>query len=839
MNQITKYGVVSLLCTSLIACSGDDGRDGAAGAQGPIGNRGERGVNALTVHTDLPNGNVHCGSGGGRIDSGLDMNGNDVLDTAEISQTSYVCSPNASKNFVRIASFAVCSQFDENCNTNTETSAEIAAVSEDGLTVIYTDSPAEQIGFVDITQPEKPKAAGVLVLAGEPTSVAVKDGYALVAVNTSADYVNVSGQLDVVDIKTQIIVQTIDLGGQPDSIAVSKDGQYAAVVIENERDEDLGDGAPPQAPAGELIIVSLAGAPSAWTTTAVDLTGLADLYAGDPEPEYVDINEDNIAVVSLQENNHIVLVDLATASILNHFSAGSIDLENIDVAEEDPAIISLTGNLDSVLREPDGVSWINSELFATADEGDLDGGSRSFSIFNKNGDVVWHSGSTLDYMTVKFGHYPDGRSKNKGNEPENVEFGSYMGDDYLFVNSERSSLVFVFNVNDPANPVFKQVLPAAAAPEGVVAVPSRNLLIAASEEDNRGDKLRSALNIYRYQVAEITYPSIQSANRIDGTPIPWGAMSGLAAHATDSNTLYAIEDSFYGSNRIFTLNVATKPVTLSTELVIKDSNDVFASLTVAALADTGVAENHATRIDVFDEVDLAAMINDDKTVNLDPEGIAVASSGGFWLASEGSGTVGDAGRPVNTANLLFKIDAAGVIENVVMLPAEVNEKQLRFGFEGVTESNGVVYVAFQRAWGDESNVRIGAYDIANQSWSFYFYPLETVASQNGGWIGLSDIVSAGEGKLFVLERDNQGGPDAAVKRIYAVDISGATAGDTLTKTLVRDLMSDLKATGGLVAEKVEGLTIAANGDVYIVNDNDGVDDNSGETQLISLGKLAQ
>ena len=29
---------------------------------------------------------------------------------------------------------------------------------------------------------------------------------------------------------------TIDLGGQPDSIAVSPDGKYAAVVIENERD---------------------------------------------------------------------------------------------------------------------------------------------------------------------------------------------------------------------------------------------------------------------------------------------------------------------------------------------------------------------------------------------------------------------------------------------------------------------------------------------------------------------------------------------------------------------------------------------------------------------------
>ncbi len=64
-----------------------------------------------------------------------------------------------------------------------------------------------------------------------------------------------------------------------------------------------------------------------------------------------------------------------------------------------------------------------------------------------------------------------------------------------------------------------------------------------------------------------------------------------------------------------------------------------------------------------------------------------------------------------------------------------------------------------------------------------------------------------------------------------------TDGDTITKTLVRDLLDDLKNTGGLVPEKIEGSAIMANGDVYIINDNDGVDDNSGETQLINLGKI--
>jgi hypothetical protein len=59
----------------------------------------------------------------------------------------------------------------------------------------------------------------------------------------------------------------------------------------------------------------------------------------------------------------------------------------------------------------------------------------------------------------------------------------------------------------------------------------------------------------------------------------------------------------------------------------------------------------------------------------------------------------------------------------------------------------------------------------------------------------------------------------------------------LTKTLVWDLISDLKTDKGPVLEKVEGLMVTANGDVFIVTDNDGVDDSSGETQLINLGPV--
>ncbi|MGA0839856.1 MAG: esterase-like activity of phytase family protein, partial [Pseudomonadales bacterium] len=725
------------------------------------------------------------------------------------------------------------------------TAAEIVAASEDGRTLIYTDSPGEQIGFVDITDPGNPLALGTLPTPGEPTSVAVAGRYALAAVDTSPDFLNPSGELLVIDIASGAEVRTLDLGGQPDSVAVSPDRRYAAIAIENQRDEDAGDGAPPQLPAGYLVVLSLQGEPATWTRTdvALDLPGM--IYPDDPEPEYVDINARNEAVVTLQENNHIAIVDLATATVIEDFSAGAVDLDGIDTLDERPNRVLQEDTLTAVLREPDGVTWINDELLATANEGDLDGGSRGFTVFRRDGLVVFESGNQLDQISVRVGNYPDRRSDAKGNEPENIAAATYGADDFLFINSERASLVYVYDINDPIQPLFRQVLPAALSPEGVIAIPSRRLLVTASEVDGRDGIARAGLGIYGYRTTLPTYPSISSENRTDGTPIAWGAMSGLANDPSNPETLYAIDDSFFRANRIFTLNVGTRPVTLTEELAIKDTGDVLANVPVVTVPDPTVSSSNAARVGVFDQADRALLINADKTVNLDPEGIARASDGGFWIASEGNGSVAGAesGRPILSLNFLIKTTSDGVIQNVIRLPDAVNAAQFRFGFEGVAEHNGNVYVAFQRPWAllnDGANlVRIGVYNIAAGTWSFLLYPIEDVASPNGGWVGLSDITSLGNGQFLVVERDNQGGPDARIKRLYRIDVTGVAAGSTLTKTLVRDLLGqgDLTRTGGLPPEKIEGSAVTADGDVWIVNDNDGVNDNSGETQMIRLGTL--
>lgn len=724
------------------------------------------------------------------------------------------------KYFQRVASFPILN----NSDIENETVAEIVDVSTDGNLLIYTDGKLEKLGFVDISDYKNPLPAGTIDLPGEPTAVAVSGDYALAGVNTSADFINVSGELIVVDMETRTEIASYELSGQPDSVAVSPDGKYAAIVIENERDEDLGSGRPEQTPAGSLIIVDMEGSPDSWKLREVDLTGVASFFPGDPEPEFVDINDDNIAAVTLQENNHIMLVDLPTGKIVKDWHAGSVSLTNIDKTEND--LIELNEDARLVPREPDAITWIGNSNVVTADEGDLDGGSRGITIFDTEGKVIGNTGNLLDHLAVALGHYPENRSGNKGNEPESVEYGVFGDERLLFAGSERSSLIFVYRLDDNNNLEYLQTLPAGVGPEGLKAIPGRNLLIAANEVDDRGDKVRSSISIYERNTEKPAYPTVVSWYRSDFTPIPWGALSGLAVDASDANTAYTVHDSFYKKSRIYRLNIASHPAIIDAEIVLKDSQGKLAAVQ-------------------------ADLVNDDQTVNLDLEGISARADHGFWLASEGRGTVGDKKRPVKSPDLLLRVSESGTIVRIIQLPESVNARQVRFGFEGVTSigsgDDESLFVIFQREWLDdpEGLVRIGRFSVSSGEWAFFYYPLDAAESANGGWVGLSEITALSDGRLAVIERDNQGGPDAAIKRLYTFSLEGlvpeADPGEGVTpefpvlnKTLARDLMQDLESLGGLTLEKIEGLAALPDGSALVINDNDGVDDSNGETQLLRI-----
>ncbi|MCV9965636.1 esterase-like activity of phytase family protein [Pararhizobium sp. BT-229] len=701
--------------------------------------------------------------------------------------------------FNRIASFAVADNLPADADKKSVTSAEIITASEDGNTLVYSDSPLKAIGFIDITDAKAPKAAGILSFEGEPTSVAIAGQKALVAVNTRESFVKPSGFLATVDLATKKLDAQCDLGGQPDSVAINKDKTLAAIAIENERDEDVNDGQIPQMPAGDLVIVSLKdGAADCASIKHVTLTGLADIAGDDPEPEFVAFNGLNEIALTLQENNHIVIIDGTTGTVKTHFSAGTTNLSAVD--DKRDGKLSFTSDLKDVKREPDAVKWLDDSRLVVANEGDYEGGSRGFTIFDKTGKVLFESGSSFEHAAAAIGHYPDKRSSAKGIEPEGLEAATYGEDKLFFVLAERASVVGVYK-DTGADPELKQILPSGVSPEGAVAIPGRNLLATANEVDLVEDGgARSHVMIYERAEGTAAYPQITSAEK-DGVPLGFGALSGLAAIKDQPGKLYAVSDSVYSSQpRIFTIDATQKPAVITDALTIT--------------RDGAPAQK------------------------LDIEGIVTDGKDGFWLASEG-----DAAKLY--ANALIHVNAKGEVKKEIALPEELRANEIRSGFEGITivgeGDDQTLWMAVQREWKDDEKgfVKLVSYNLASEEWGAVRYPLEKTEE---GWVGLSEITVHGD-HAYIIERDNLIGNAAKLKKIYRValaDLKPAKLGGELPvvkKEEVRDLIPDLKALGGYVVDKVEGFTVDAAGSGYVVTDNDGVDDSSGETLFFQIGTM--
>ncbi len=721
-----------------------------------------------------------------------------IAGLAAVLAASVATAAQAEPVFNRIASFAVADNLPDGTDPKTPTSSEIIAATEDGNTLVYSDSPLKAIGFIDITDAKAPKAGGTVSFDGEPTSVTVVGGKALVAVNTRESFVKPSGLLAVVDIATKKIETTCDLGGQPDSIALNKDKTIAAIAIENERDEEVNDGAIPQMPAGDLVIVSLKdGAPDCATVKHVALTGLAEIAGDDPEPEFVSFNGNDEIALTLQENNHIVILDGKTGTVKTHFSAGTVDLEKIDTKKD--GVIAFTGKKEGQKREPDAVKWLGEDRLVVANEGDWEGGSRGFTIFDKTGKVVYESGPSFEYAIASIGHYPDKRN-SKGIEPEGLEAATFGEDNLFFVLSERASIVGVYK-DTGAEPELLQLLPSGIGPEGAVAIPARNLLVTANETDLGEDGLaRSHVMIYERAEGTTAYPQIRSADK-DGLPVGFGALSGLAAATDEPGKLFAVSDSVYASDpAIFTIDATQKPALITEKLRIT--------------RDGAPAQK------------------------LDIEGLANDGEGGFWLASEGN-------TDKLYAHALLHVNKKGEIKQEIAIPAELRAGEIRYGFEGITTvgegDDMVLWMAVQREWKDDEKgfVKLVSYKPSTEEWGAVRYPLEKAEQ---GWVGLSEITINGD-YAYIVERDNLLGKDAKLKKLFRVALSELKPGKlgetlpTVKKEEVRDLIPDLKALNGYVVDKVEGFTIDAAGNGYVVTDNDGVDDSSGETLFFSIGPV--
>lgn len=117
-------------------------------------------------------------------------------------------------------------------------------------------------------------------------------------------------------------------------------------------------------------------------------------------------------------------------------------------------------------------------------------GARSFSIWNGNtGTLVYDSKNELEQKAKESLLYDDGRSDDKGVEPEGLTLGEVGKKRLVFIGLERADAVVIYDVTTPGSPAFLQILKTGDAPEGVLFIPAKDspnkqsLLVVSSEND--------------------------------------------------------------------------------------------------------------------------------------------------------------------------------------------------------------------------------------------------------------------------------------------------------------------------------------------------------------------
>ncbi|MCB8976553.1 MAG: choice-of-anchor I family protein [Ardenticatenaceae bacterium] len=252
----------------------------------------------------------------------------------------------------------------------------------------------------------------------------------------------------------------------------------------------------------------------------------------DLEPEYIAVSDDSrIAWVTLQENNALAIIDIANANVMSLRALGLKDHSQpgngLDASDKDDAInianwpvygmympdaiaaftirgqqFLITAN-EGDARDYDGyaeeervkdleldpTAFPNADalqeneaigrLTVTTAQGDTDGdgdfdalwafGGRSFSIWTRQGKLVFDSGDQLEQITATVlpddfnstndeNDSFDNRSDNKGPEPEGVVVGVVNGRTYAFIGLERIGGIMVYDVTTPSNPQFVEYI---------------------------------------------------------------------------------------------------------------------------------------------------------------------------------------------------------------------------------------------------------------------------------------------------------------------------------------------------------------------------------------------
>lgn len=426
--------------------------------------------------------------------------------------------------------------------------AEISAydASSKRLFVVKNDG-VNMIKVLDLSDPAKIVAVHEIPTnSGAVNSLSVFDGKLAAAIEATNK--TLPGRVDVYNTSTYTLIKTIPTGALPDMVTFSPDGKFILTANEGEPAADYSAD-----PVGSVSVISVdnnysvtnidfgsfEGQKDALLQKGFRIFGPNASFAQDIEPEYITISHDSkTAWVTLQENNAIAKIDLATKTATDIFPLGfkdyNTDANAVDLSDKDNGITFSKSPVKG-MYQPDGIAVLQNgggipHLF-TVNEGDVrewdaykenvrikdlqldptafpnaaalkaeaalgrltvtktlgdlnaDGlyeslysfGARSFSVWNgSTGALLFDSKNELDVKAKEAGIYDDGRSDDKSVEPEGIALGTVGGKTLVFVGLERVDAVALYDVTNPTAPVFLKLLKCGDAPEGVLFVDAKN-----------------------------------------------------------------------------------------------------------------------------------------------------------------------------------------------------------------------------------------------------------------------------------------------------------------------------------------------------------------------------
>ena len=359
-KQLTLASLAIVSALLLSACDGDNGQDGIDGLPGADGAPGADGSDG----TDGSNGA-----------DGQDAN-------AALSLKLVGTTP------------AIADNFDESA-------AEIVAYHAESKTAFLVNSNSKAVDVVSLDDVTAPVITLTLDVAGDVegavAELAAGDLGGVNSVDVYGDHMAVAIEADTKQDTGYIAFYNVDgtyvsavaAGALPDKVGFSPDGKYAVVANEGEPNGDYSND-----PEGSITVIDVSGGFDVATAATADfqafnaggsksLTGpvrisaKAASVAQDLEPEFIAFSEDgSTAFATLQENNAVAIIDLASAEVTTVLGIGFKDYglpgNEIDASNKDSGVNLESWSIFGTYM-PDGFDAyeVNGTTYlVTANEGD-------------------------------------------------------------------------------------------------------------------------------------------------------------------------------------------------------------------------------------------------------------------------------------------------------------------------------------------------------------------------------------------------------------------------------------------------------------------------------------